>query len=571
MANEEEIRFRVSADAEDATRNLDKVADATQNVARETKASGDVMEDAAAALEERGQAAAELADALSEQERAELDAADATREGGKAADEANQSLTWKQRAIESLNGALGGMVTRWIGALAIGREIVRFFNDIADAARKAAAAVVSVGESTRGLTANVGASTAKAVFEGTTEIAGENRFNVQGRADLLAAVSALTDLREGLTQDQILEETRRLATLQRATGVGGADAARLLLSLQENLGLGGDQAVDFGAVALNSGLTADSLQQIVDRAGNVGGMDLVAALIAARGTGLDPNRASRSVPTLIAALTKNDASGNVDPLLASAGVTAEMPIIERLQKLLEARDAGRLNAGQFNEAIGGAEQLRTIAPLERVLQRNLIPQARAALTDAQAVENTIAELQRNEFVRAQERQNVRELAAQVRRERSGLTAVGEELADFEASTQDLPGIVQSLAFVGNLPNLINPSDPEDTARLNEQATQAPQGQPSPQSQQTPATAFPGPAVEPIPAGGRDNPPVVMEGRGPLTGDLETTNRLLADLVQQVQQANQEHGRDMGKVLGEVGSALNRLEAAKGFSVRRRDR
>ena len=91
-----------------------------------------------------------------------------------------------------------------------------------------------------------------------------------GRAKLIEGASALTDARPGLSNEQIVSSIKNLALLQRATGVGGAQGFGVVQSLQTNLNLPEDQAVDVATNLLNAGFDANSVEQIASRGGNAG-------------------------------------------------------------------------------------------------------------------------------------------------------------------------------------------------------------------------------------------------------------------------------------------------------------
>ena len=232
-----------------------------------------------------------------------------------------------------------------------------------------------------------------------------------------------------MSTEQILESARNLALIQRGTGVGGAKGTRVTLSLQEYLDLSQDQAVDFVVTALNSGLDPEALQQVAERAGDVGGVDFISLMLASRGTGLDINRAGRSIPAVIQALTRTQEGGELAKDLQDIGIDDRMSLNQRIEFLLQVRREGRINEGQINRAIGGAQNKRFFGPFERAMHRNLVGAARDALLDPNAAENTIAELEANDLVQAQERANQRELRRRLAIESNRMREAAETLSE----------------------------------------------------------------------------------------------------------------------------------------------
>ena len=362
-----------------------------------------------------------------------------------------------------LSSAFGGMIAQFVGFAAIGSTIIGTFKEIAAEALRAATAVKEVGDATRGLSANIGGRRAQQIFGQVTTIAAENRFSVAGRAQLLEGVSALTDAQPNLNNTQIVASARNLALLQRATGVGGKQGFSVVQSLQANVGLSESQAVDTAASLLNSGFDASAVEDIVSRGGNVGGLEFVALASAARQTGLAPGDAGRALPTLIGALNQRDERGNLASSLTSLGITEDQTLTQRLAFLDAQRAAGAISQGAFEKATGGAQNARIVAPLTRALQQGLLAPELAALTDPNSAENAVAAILQNQYVRAAERANVRELGITAGREQSALTPVGEELQAESKRTEGLPGWIRAASFIGNLPNLIFPDDPEADA------------------------------------------------------------------------------------------------------------
>jgi len=394
------------------------------------------------------------------------DLSSTTRQAGREADRTTGDMDGLSRGTDRVRDSIGQKIKGWLSFIALSGTIVTTVREITSFVKDQVKAVAELGKELRGLTANIGGKESAEVFRRVTDIAAENRFSVAGRQKLLEGVTSLTDARPGLTVNQIEAEAKRLATLQRATGVGGASAQQVLLSAQENLGLTSDQSVDFATAAINSGVTPEALDEIIQRGGNVGGLDAVAALIGARETGLNVSKAGRSIPSLIAALTRRTPDGQLADELTAVGITEEQSLIQRLQTIQQARAAGTISQGQFETSIGGAQNLRLVGPLLRAIETGAFERSRQALLDPNAAENTIAELQRNPFVRAQERKNVRDLLEQSQRE--FLSPRAEILAQTEAEFPQ-SGTARFFTNIGRAPQLINPGeqDLETQTRINQ--------------------------------------------------------------------------------------------------------
>jgi len=303
----------------------------------------------------------------------------------------------------------------------------------------------------RGLAVNVGGKRSDELMGEINAIATNNKFNTQGRAQLVEAATALTDFRPDATNDQITATLGNLAMFQRATGVGGQEGFRTINSLQANLGLAEDEAVDVATTLVNSGFEAQTVQQLAERGGNVGGLDFMALLLAARGQGLNVAQSGEQVETLIGALTRRGADGGLAPELADLGVNGNMSLTQRLAFLSEGRRSGRVSRGQFERAIGGAQNLKVVAPLQRALASpGALASARATLGDDQAVENAIAALLESDTVQSQESADARELRRQRATEESGASGLGEGMDELITRLAEEGGGSAKLGLVRRL-------------------------------------------------------------------------------------------------------------------------
>jgi hypothetical protein len=271
-----------------------------------------------------------------------------------------------------------------------------------------------------------------------------------------------------MSSPEIMKSAANLALLQRGTGVGGREGFATVQSMMANLGLSEGQAVDRAAVLLNGGFDAQGLRDIVERSGTRGGEPLLAAIYSARRFGLDPNKVSRQLPTLLDNLNARDDTGALTPELQAAGVQDGQTVIQSLQAIRQAVASGQITQAQADKILGGAASARLVDPLLRAVAAGADQQAMAELADPNAAEDQVKRILANPYARAQERQNTRELLVQSQRESPGSIAArrGEVLAQQEAETADLPGVYKFAADVGNLPNYLFPGNVTDDDARN---------------------------------------------------------------------------------------------------------
>lgn len=224
-------------------------------------------------------------------------------------------------------------------------------------------------------------------------------------------------------------------------------------SLEANFGLTQQQAVDQAAVLLNSGLGAQTIQDLAEKAGPVGGQELFARLLAARGE-VNLGRAGRSLPTLISALNRRDETGGLASDLTSVGITEDQTMTDRIDLLAAAVASGQISQGQFENAIGGAQNLRLFSPLARA--RGGQAMAEQALLTGTAV-GEVEKLRQSEYVRIAERQQQRELRLKLAEEAGGGSAVVERIEDVNTGLQEqgwgsyvlgLGAVMNNPAYVG---------------------------------------------------------------------------------------------------------------------------
>lgn len=361
-------------------------------------------------------------------------------DSGRQADEASRGHSRFRRAIDGVGSSIRGLTTSWLGLAALTGAILAFFRELASAAAASAQAIADIGRGMRGLAVNVGGERADTLLGEINAIARDSKFDTEGRAQLVEAATALTDFRPDATNDQIVASLKNLAMLQRATGVGGQEGFRTVNSLQANLGLAEDESVDVATTLLNSGFEAQTVQQLAERGGNVGGLDFMSLILAARGKGLNVAQSGEQIETLIGSLTRRGADGGLAPELAGLGVTGNMTLNQRLAFLVQARDSGQISRGQFETAIGGAQNLKIVSPLARALtDPAAMTSARAQLGDDQAVENAIAALLESEAIQAEERANARDLQNQIATEESGMGGIGETIDEVNTTVKDAGG------------------------------------------------------------------------------------------------------------------------------------
>jgi hypothetical protein len=464
MAEGDEIKQRITVDADEAKRNLADVSAAQEKLAESIEDSAATAQQAAGVERSRQEVLAELRDRLEELVRQELAHEQSVARGGAADDTALNRATERRTEIERLSqrlgeekavqdrvnasirehagasgqatgeiaamtGAVEGLIARYTTFAAVGQTIIKTLTEIRDVAMSTVDAMQQLGEQQRALSVNLGGERAAGLSGQVTKIAAQNMFGVAGRNQLLEAVGAVTNRVPDMSDAQITEMARHLAVVQRTTGVGGRQGVDVLLGLQQNLGVSTERATDMAVTMLSAGMDAGAIAQITQRAGAAGGEDALALLMAGREEGLDVNKVGRQLPTLIQSLTARDQRGKLDRGLRRAGVTEEMDLVQRFEQIIGARDEGRISAGQFEQLIGGAQNLGVVEPLGRALKSGAFERARGELRDDQAAERAVQAVQENPVVAAAERQAQRELMQQVRRERP--SAFGEAMQQAE--------------------------------------------------------------------------------------------------------------------------------------------
>lgn len=398
-----------------------------------------------------------------------------TENAGRAAEGMSRKAEDQSGVLRNLGSSVMSMVTSWLGFTAIASSIYAVFDEIAARARRAIQAVADTGREVRALSANVGGEEATAAFDELTLIAAEQKLGVSGRSELLKGITAATDTRGNLTREEIKALGNNLATLQRASSVGGETGFAVIQSLVENAQLSDEQAVDTASVLLNSGISAQVIQDI---ASTGGGIELLSLVQAARQRGLDASKVNEGVNSLTSALGRRDADGRLAEDLREAGLSGDQSIVERFRTLVQARDEGRISEGQFRALTGGEQLARIVDPFARVLSTpGALESAARDLLDEDAAERTIAEISKNPYVRAAERIETGKLARKVSEETSGLTDVGAELADFEVDFEGSNAVVRLAGQVGNIPAYLNPRDPDLIEALRQRQIRQSLGRP----------------------------------------------------------------------------------------------
>lgn len=377
---------------------------------------------------------AETADA----QRGLEDVTRAEKEMAQGADDVGESAKKAGEDAGGMGESVAGLSKAMIGAIASGAAFKELIESITQAAEKAVQAVTALGEASRGLSANVGGQTSEEITRRVTAIAGANRFGVEGRAQLLAATTRLTDLKPGLDTDQITATASQLATLQRATGVGGEAAAELVVAMIEGMDLSAAEAVDAATVSLNSGIDVGTLQELVMRGSAAGGTDLMAMLLGAREEGLLINKASGQLAPLLNALNRRDESGRRVDELRAAGITDDMTSAEAIMALQTSVASGRIGQAELSRAVGGFEYVQFLDPIFRSIESGAFDRARDAMANPMAAENAVSELIKNPNVALAERIAVAQLEMQVRREQSMMRGFGETYALNRQRFEDLP-------------------------------------------------------------------------------------------------------------------------------------
>lgn len=400
---------------EQAAENVDRVAGSTERLGESVDRSGDRADRAADQQRELTDAqrrlgnatdrAGDQADRAANQQR---ELADSTRGAGSG--------------VRGLTGRLRGLVGAIGAAVAAGFSLISVINGIRDASREARQSQDELGESVRGLAANVGGGNADTIVRSSNEAALRESLGPEGRDSLIAAATTLTDLRGDLSPADLAERINQLATLRRATGVGGTPAVELLQSFESRLGLTGEDAVNQATGLLNAGLAPNVLTSIVERAGEVGGPELLDLLFAVRDQ-VNLASSGEAINSIVGALNRRDASGTLDPALAQLGITDDQSLVQRLGVIGSAFESGSINEGQFQQALGGTEGLRLGPALAREVAAGLDDDRaeRLAITAVGQIQNILG----SRFVRANESVNDEELRLQIAQENSRLAALNQ--------------------------------------------------------------------------------------------------------------------------------------------------
>jgi hypothetical protein len=279
-----------------------------------------------------------------------------------------------------LAGSLRSLGTALTGGLTLAGAFAMGLREMAKEAKDALAATVELGRQVKGLAANTGAPVATSMVSEVNRLAIQMGFNKSGRNQLLGAVSRYADLKPGADVDDLKRFAGAAAMLQRAVpDASGKAAADMLFTLNKAGGLAGpERAAEFAAMAVSSGFDPGAIQQMTQRFGPMGGLELVSLLVAAKGEGLVGD-SQRQVQGFLGSLDQRDERGRLTRPLRAAGITDKMSIPDRMKALFTARRSGALSEGQFLAAIGGVQNLQFVAPLEAALgKKDYLRTARAA-------------------------------------------------------------------------------------------------------------------------------------------------------------------------------------------------
>lgn len=431
----DEIKQKITVEADEAVRNVNKLSAAEKGMADETRKVDDAARGAADGLDQKGQ-------------------------------------------------SVVAMATKIAASVASLQVFLKVVTDIEERAKGAAAAVAELGESSKGLSVNVGGELANEVVDQITAISADNKFGPGDRDELIEATTAITDLRDDQTKPQLVNFAKNAALLKRVTGIGGKQAALTIQAIAANFGVSDDIAVDAAANLINSGFDPAGVQRL---ATSGAGKDFASLTLASRAEGVNLQRSSRQVNALVENLLKTDESGNVAKPLADVGVTDEMIAFERFEFLAEGLESGRIPEAQFRAIVGGQATAEVVPGfLKAIGKPGVFQAAQRAMFDPRSAENQLARLQDNPKVRAAERAKLRELMVQVSLEESSMSGVGESIAQGEAMTE-AEGGTNFLAipeFINEMRSVFSSKTPEQIANENVQTIKADLGlgpRPGPES------------------------------------------------------------------------------------------
>ncbi len=334
----------------------------------------------------------------------------AGKHAGDALDKTNDAAQRASKSTSNLAAGVMSLVKSWGTFIMTGGAAIAVFRNITASVREALDAVRELGDATQGLATNIGGARADQISRQAYQFASQYSLGSAGARGLIGAAGSMTDLHPDLTNAQIAARLEQVAAVSKAAGVDPGRAFDVVEAAQGTFSMTTEQAADLSTSLLTSGFDPSAATDLIQSAGNAGGVDFISTVMAARGYGLNVSRSGRRIRSVVAALDRRSQDGTLDPDLAALGITDQMGMAQRLALLVALRESGRLTEGQFRAATGGAQLSDIVDPLSRAVgDRQAVLAARAGMLDPDATENAIARQLQSEFVRAADRERNRQL------------------------------------------------------------------------------------------------------------------------------------------------------------------
>jgi hypothetical protein len=424
-----EIKYRISADADQAQRELRKTAKDTKQLGTVTDRTGDVAERAARQQRELGQQ---------------------TQRAGRKAGDAGRRMGGLRSQLDKLRSAGAKVAAGWASMAAAGAGVALILRDIAQNAREARDALIEVGKAQKGLSTNIGGQRADELRSDINRIAKDKALGVQGRDALIQAATTATDLDPSLTDTQILQRVRGTASLSRATGFSPNRAFQAANALSENLEIPFQRAVDQVAVLGTSGFSARGITQAGERFAGLDGREVLNMMMAAR-ENIDPNTISEGLNTLRNALTRRGQDGRLAEGLRNLGLSGDQTFVDKIRTLAAGMEAGRIGSAEL-QAVGGTRAQGVLKAFARSVEN--LPDARRSLNQG-SVEQIVQRQLQSDVVQASERARRRKLRSRLAQEESGMGGAAETASEAQTRLEEAGGGSAALGAVSETSSGIN--------------------------------------------------------------------------------------------------------------------
>lgn len=365
---EDDLRFRVTADADEAQRELQEtqrqqeaLRDSVEESGDATQRAAEQSEEAARSTQELGQASQGTADATgraadqtqratretSDYDRATQQATHTGRDAANQTDTIGRAKRGLTSTIGRVTGAVRGMVQSWLGFTAIAGTIIALIRSIRRESEEANQALTDFGDRVRDLSVNMGEHSDRII-----EHAGAISRTERERDTLLEFATELTDRRPAMAaQPEAVERMMsRVRPLAEVTGERGDTIARTMLALEA---AGFERPEDAAGLFMTGAMGARDIEQLVQRGGREG-LELTESMI--RTGAVDPARARRQLPRIFGQL------GELDEETRAIGVEEDMDMLQRVRLLVEAAESEDEDRQRIARQIIGADRVDEFVP-----------------------------------------------------------------------------------------------------------------------------------------------------------------------------------------------------------------